>query len=96
LGIVRPNEGASEPSERPACHLCGRPTYDPDKRSAPWARAVAGGKQVLICPTCQRERPDWADSLDRCDACGGKRLTAMLGEVVCRACGHTTRASAGA
>ena len=55
-------------------------------------RAVSGGAQVLICPECQRERPDWADGLDRCGACGGTRLSAMLGEVVCRACGHTERA----
>ena len=55
-------------------------------------RAVSGGAQVLICPECQRERSDWADGLDRCSACGGTRLSAMLGEVVCRACGHTERA----
>ena len=70
------------------CALCGRPTYDPDKRERPWARAVAGGSQVLICPQCQSERADWATSLDRCQECGGIRLSAMLGEVVCRACGH--------
>ncbi len=33
--------------------LCGRPTYDPDKRERPWARGVAGGRQVLVCPSCQ-------------------------------------------
>jgi hypothetical protein len=92
-GAVRPPDGPTEPNERPACRRCGRPTYDPDKRSAPWARAVAGGRAVLICPSCQRE-PSWADGLDRCARCGGTRLTAMLGEVVCRACGHTARAGA--
>lgn len=94
LTTVRPPNGASEPSDRPACALCGRPTFDPDKRSTPWVRAVARGQQVLICPDCQRDRPDWATGLDRCAACGGTRLSAMLGEVVCRACGHTQRSGA--
>ena len=26
---------------RPGCFLCGRPTYDPDKRATPWVRAVS-------------------------------------------------------
>jgi hypothetical protein len=69
------------------CLLCGRPTFDPDKRERPWVRAVAKGRQVLICPTCQRERPDWMDTLDRCERCGSTRLSAMLGEIVCRQCG---------
>ena len=71
------------------CELCGRATYDPDKRERPWARAVSGGRQVLICPHCQAERQDWTEALDRCQSCGAVRLSAMLGEVVCRACGHT-------
>ena len=75
-----------EPNAR--CALCGRPTYDPDKRERPWARAVSRGQQVLICPTCQSDRPDWAASLDTCQQCGAIRLSAMLGEAVCRACGH--------
>ena len=75
-----------EPNAR--CALCGRPTYDPDKRERPWARAVSRGQQVLICPACQSDRPDWTASLDTCQECGGIRLSAMLGEVVCRACGH--------
>jgi rubredoxin len=58
----------------------------------PWVRAVASGRQVLICPECQRKHEDWAEALDRCERCGGTRLSAMLGEVVCRACGHTARA----
>ena len=80
----------------PKCSLCGRPTYDPDKREKPWVRAVSGGQQVLICPICQGDRPDWATNLDRCGACEGTRLSAMLGQVVCRACGHTQPANAGA
>ena len=89
---VRPTDGPSTPG----CAFCGRPTYDPDKRDRPWVRAVSGGHQVLICPACQTDRPDWASSLDRCAACEGTRLSAMLGEVVCRACGHSQPANAGA
>ena len=73
--------------------ICGRPTYDPDKRGRPWVRAVAGGRQVLICPECQRDVPDWPARLDRCEHCGGTRLSAMLGQVVCRACGHADEAA---
>jgi hypothetical protein len=79
----------------PSCLLCGRGTFDPGKRERPWARAVAGGSQVLVCPSCQ-SRPDWADTLDRCESCGSTRLSAMLGEVVCRACGHTLAQVSGA
>ena len=72
----------------PSCLLCGRATYDPDKRERPWARGVKGGRQVLVCPACQNERPDWASVLDRCAECGSPRLSVMLGDVVCRSCGH--------
>jgi hypothetical protein len=70
-----------------ACWLCGRSTYDPSKRETPWARGVAGGRQVLVCPACQASVPGWMDRLDQCERCGGTRLSAMLGEVVCRSCG---------
>ena len=90
--------------------LAVRPTDGPARLGAPSAadpptiptsaNAVGaggpGGRQVLICPACQADRPDWASSLDRCEACGGTRLSAMLGEVVCRACGHSQPANAGA
>ncbi len=76
-----------EPAQA-SCMFCGRPTYDPDKKSRPWSRAVAGGKQVLVCPECQAERPDWAANLDRCEQCGSTRLSVILGEVTCRQCGH--------
>jgi len=46
-----------------------------------------GGQQVLVCPVCQQDRPDWEAELDRCVRCGSTRLSVMLGEVVCRACG---------
>jgi hypothetical protein len=68
--------------------VCGRPTYDPEKRERPWARAVRGGRQVLVCPRCQAERPDWAQELDRCVRCGSTRLSVTLGELTCRECGR--------
>jgi hypothetical protein len=74
--------------QRAGCYLCGRPTFDPDKRERPWVRAVSEGRQVLVCPSCQETRADWSAKLDRCGRCGGTRLSAMLGEIVCRACGH--------
>jgi hypothetical protein len=72
----------------PRCFLCGQATFDPDKRGRPWVRATVGGQQVLVCPACQEQRPDWAVQLDRCEVCGDTRLSATLGEIVCRACGH--------
>ena len=89
---VRPMDGPSTPG----CVFCARPTFDPQKKGTPWARAVVDGRQVLICPSCQNDRPGWADGLDRCGSCGETRLSVMLGEVVCRACGHTQPANAGA
>jgi hypothetical protein len=73
---------------RPRCLLCGRATFDPAKGERPWVRATVQGHQVLVCPICQEERPEWAVQLDRCERCGATRLSAMLGQVVCRACGH--------
>ena len=81
------------PAATAACWLCGRPTYDPSKRELPWARAVHGGRQVLVCPACQVKDPSWTSRVDRCERCGGTRLSAMLGEVVCRACGEVRDAS---
>lgn len=73
-----------------SCFVCGRATYDPDKRERPWARGLRGGGLVLICPTCQEEKPDWPSQLDRCERCGQTRLSVTLGTIVCRACGHET------
>ena len=70
-----------------SCRLCGRPTYDPGKGDLPWARGVVDGRQVLVCPACQIERPDWTDGLDACKQCGSTRLSVALGEVICRQCG---------
>jgi ribosomal protein L37E len=49
-------------------------------------QATVHGHQVLVCR--RAGAPDWAVQLDRCEACGATRLSVMLGEVVCRACGH--------
>jgi hypothetical protein len=67
--------------------LCGRATYDPDKKERPWSRGVSDGRQVLVCPRCQADRADWMARLDRCERCESTRLSVMLGEVVCRQCG---------
>ena len=89
LSAVSSTEWPVKPeSHRPGCFLCGRPTFDPDRRERPWVRATVGGHQVLVCPRCQEDRPDWAVQLDRCEACGQTRLSVTLGQVVCRACGH--------
>jgi predicted amidophosphoribosyltransferase len=68
--------------------LCERPTFDPGKKDRPWVRAVSQGHQVLVCPSCQAERPDWTSRLDHCRSCNSTRLSVTLGEVVCRQCGH--------
>lgn len=72
----------------PSCFLCGRPTYDPEKSERPWARGVAKGRQVLVCPKCQTNSPEWTEILDRCSNCGSSRLNITLGQVMCRECGQ--------
>ena len=81
------------------CVRCGRLQSDPIKGAEPWARAVVGGRQVLICPACQARDPSglavdqgegqgWTETLDRCPSCGATRLSVVLGSTVCRACGR--------
>ncbi|MDQ3991327.1 MAG: hypothetical protein M3245_03325, partial [Actinomycetota bacterium] len=65
----------------------------PEKRERPWARGVAAGRQVLVCPACQAERAGWEGALQRCPRCASTRLSMTLGEVVCRACGSATSPS---
>jgi hypothetical protein len=76
--------------------VCGRPTYDPDKKEPPWTRGVSEGRQVLVCPKCQIERDDWKDKLERCARCSSTRLSLMLDEVVCRQCGRVAGSDTGA
>jgi uncharacterized protein YbaR (Trm112 family) len=70
------------------CMRCGRIQSDPHKGEAPWARGVAAGRQILVCPECQGREPRWVESLDRCRQCGSTRLSVVLGSIVCRACGR--------
>ncbi|SFN44427.1 MULTISPECIES: hypothetical protein [Actinomadura] len=70
------------------CFRCGARQTDPVRGASPWKRGVRADHQVLICPACQAAH-DWADTLDRCAACGSAALVCRLGEVECRDCGHT-------
>lgn len=71
------------------CVRCGRGQVDPPPgKPSPWARAVIGGEQVLVCPTCQVDDPTVLAGADRCERCGATRLQVQLGHIVCRACGH--------
>lgn len=70
------------------CFRCGVRQTDPVRGASPWKRGVRADHQVLICPGCQAGG-DWAGELDCCAACGSTALVCRLGEVECRACGHT-------
>jgi predicted amidophosphoribosyltransferase len=70
------------------CFRCEKIQTDPVKGKSPWARIVVGGEQVLVCPECQAEAPDWAAAADRCPGCGSPRLMVVMGTVICRACGR--------
>ncbi|MFB9252255.1 hypothetical protein ACFFWE_28815 [Sphaerisporangium melleum] len=62
---------------------------------SPWRRGVRRERQVLICPSCQREH-DLDLDLDRCGSCGSTKLICRLGEVECRSCGAVRTAEADA
>lgn len=74
------------------CHNCGRIQTDPTPGSSPWARGVTHGEQILLCPDCQEGHPHLVETLDRCRRCGSTRMSVMLGDVVCRACGEDNSA----
>lgn len=75
------------------CYLCGRVQQDPSKAvPSPWARAVVGGRQVLVCPGCQRERSEWSGEAERCPACASIKVSIQVGFHVCRACGENWEA----
>jgi hypothetical protein len=69
---------------------CGRVQEDPPQgKPSPWARAVVSGEQVLMCPSCQSEQPDWLNAAERCPNCGYNKLSLKLGFRVCPKCGHS-------
>lgn len=75
------------------CVKCGRVQDDPPKGASPWARAVIGDEQVLVCPDCQSTHPEVLERALRCPRCGSTRLQIQLGFRVCRQCGHDWEAA---
>jgi len=71
------------------CHRCGARQVDPVRGPSPWRRGVRDGRQVLVCPDCQRST-DWTADLDACPDCGSTVLVKRLGDVVCRDCGASS------
>ena len=53
-----------------------------------WTRAVIADEQVLVCPDCQRTKPEWMQGAEACPECGSKKLYKSLGDKICRACGN--------
>lgn len=72
------------------CYRCERVQTDPVKGASPWGRGVVEGEQVLICPGCQADDPNWTDALQRCPRCGGTRLSIVMGSLSCRSCGYVS------
>ena len=70
------------------CYRCQRIQTDPVKGASPWARGVVEGEQILLCPDCQHEDPDWSEALDRCPRCGSTRLSMVMGSLTCRGCDY--------
>ncbi len=68
------------------CFRCGARQSDPARGPSPWKRGVRDGRQVLLCPDCQRDR-EWVADLDPCPRCASTQLTRHLGETRCRSCG---------
>lgn len=77
------------------CYSCGARQTDPERGPSPWQRGIREGRQVLVCPDCQRGA-DWTAALDHCAGCGSARLKLTLGELRCGDCGRLEEvASAG-
>jgi hypothetical protein len=74
------------------CQRCGARQGDPSRGPSAWRRAVTGGEQVLMCPTCQQDA-GWQDGMDHCPACDGVRLSKTLGVLRCSGCGWSAEAS---
>ncbi|MEA2447225.1 MAG: hypothetical protein QOK47_862, partial [Actinomycetota bacterium] len=60
------------------CYRCERVQTDPVKGASPWKRGVMKDEQVLICPECQGEVPDWQSAFDHCPRCGSARLVIVM------------------
>jgi hypothetical protein len=75
------------------CQRCGARQGDPSRGPSRWQRAVSGGEQVLVCPTCQQDA-GWQAGMDRCPACEGVRLSKTLGVLRCSDCGWSGEAAA--
>jgi ribosomal protein L40E len=72
------------------CFRCGRVQEDPPQgKPSAWARGVIEGEQVLVCPQCQSEAPDWAQHAEHCPRCGYGKLALKLGFRVCSRCGNS-------
>lgn len=69
------------------CYRCDTVQTDPTKGASPWQRGVVNDVQVLVCPLCQQTH-EWRSDLDRCAACGARRLVRSLGETRCLDCQH--------
>jgi ribosomal protein L37AE/L43A len=69
------------------CYRCGARQTDPVRGPSPWKRGVRAGEQVLVCPDCQQVH-DWTADMQSCPACGSVRLSRVLGQTRCSACGH--------
>lgn len=41
-----------------------------------------------MCPDCQ-SGSEWLAELDHCERCASEQLSRILGETICRSCGHT-------
>jgi hypothetical protein len=77
------------------CYRCERVQTDPVKGPSLWKRGVVRGDQILVCPQCQEEDPQWSAALDRCPQCGSARLAIVMGSVICKECNNDWPARAG-
>lgn len=68
------------------CYRCGRVQTDPTKGASPWGVGVVDSEQILICPQCQNDDPDWTEALETCPRCGSSRLSVKIGSLYCRQC----------
>ena len=70
------------------CYRCERVQTDPVKGASPWKRGVIDDEQILVCPDCQDEHPQWQQEVDKCPHCGSGRLVIVMGSILCKDCNH--------